>query len=480
MVSSLPDVATDRTTNSTLRFDTGSFRDRDSRVFAHHGKIYRALSSAALAHWESASQCEFWQQHLSAGSLISSQVIDATEAAALVGPPWAAVLQHPRLAWISYPYEWTFGMLQSAALLQLQILEDALASNITLKDATPYNIQFIGTRPIFIDVGSFTPYVPGTPWLAYRQFCQLFLYPLLLQAYRGCDFQAWLRGSLSGISPQQCRSLFSWTDLWRPGLLSHVWLHAAMERNIQVDSSTVSSQLRASGFTKDMVLQNVRGLRKLIQRLRWQPNRSRWSEYDRCSAPVRSDAAVKEELVQQITRQQRWSLVWDIGCNRGRYSRIASEQSDLVLAIDFDHLTVDTLYQELTQSGETGITPVVMNLADASPGWGWRGLERRRFEDRGQPDLILMLAVIHHLVLGENLLLDDVLDWIAERRAEVVLEFVDRDDPQVQTLLAHRAIEEPDYTRERFEAGVQSRFNLVARYDLPSGTRTLFHLSPRE
>lgn len=460
-------------------FDPGSFRDRDSRVFSRDGKIYRALTQAALDDWQAASRCDFWQCHQAAGSLIESELLESTLSARMIEAPYVSVLEHPRLPWISYPYEWTFRMLQQAALLQLQLLDEALAVDVILKDATPYNLQFQGTRPVFIDVGSFTRYTPGTPWLAYRQFCQLFLYPLLLQAYRGCDFQPWLRGSLAGITPQQCGSLFPWTDFWRKGVLSHVWLHALMERNVRVDNSALSSNMRATGFTKEMLQQNVRGLRRLIERLRWQPARSRWSDYDRCAAPVQSDATVKEEFVQQITQQQRWSLVWDIGCNRGRYSRIAAEHADLVLAIDFDHLTVDTLYEELAQAGELRIIPTVMNLAEASPGWGWRGTERRRFEDRGQPDLLLMLAVLHHLVLGENLLLADVLDWIAERQASVILEFIDREDPQVQTLLAHRAIQEPDYTREHFEALLHARFEVVRQLDLPSQTRTLYHLVPR-
>jgi len=461
------------------QYDPGSFRDRDSRVLLRDGRVYRALSQTAAEDWQSISQHKFWQRHQAAGSLIGSELVDAAHTAALLEAPYVAVLEHPRLPWISYPYEWTFQMLQAAALLQLQLLDEALAVDAILKDATPYNIQFQGTRPIFIDVGSFTRYTPGMPWLAYRQFCQLFLYPLLLQAYRGCDFQPWLRGSLSGMTPQQCRSLFSWTDFWRRGVFSHVWLHALMERNVRVDNSTLSSNMRATGFTKEMLQQNVRGLRRLIEGLRWQPRRSRWSDYDQCAAPVQSDAAAKEAFVQQVTQRQHWTQVWDVGCNRGRYSRIAAEQADLVLAIDFDHLTVDTLFAELAEAGERRVIPLVMNLADASPGWGWRGTERQRFEDRGQPDLLLMLAVLHHLVLGENLRLADVIDWIAERQSAVILEFIDRSDPQVQTLLAHRSIAEPDYTREHFECLVQARFTIVEQRELPSLTRTLYFLVPR-
>ena len=134
----------------------------------------------------------------------------------------AAVLRHERVPFVSYPYEWSFGMLRDAALLHLELLEAALAEDLVLKDASPYNVQWRGASPVFIDVGSFERLDPGEPWLGYRQFCALFLYPLLLQAYKGVAFQPWLRGSLEGISPEQFRSLMSARDLLRRGVLTHV------------------------------------------------------------------------------------------------------------------------------------------------------------------------------------------------------------------------------------------------------------------
>jgi hypothetical protein len=114
-----------------------------------------------------------------------------------------ALLEHERVPFVSYPYEWTFSMLRDAALLQLELQLQALEEGLTLKDASPYNVQWRGSRPVFVDVGSFERLREGEPWAGYRQFCTLYLYPLLLQAYKGIPFQPWLRGRLDGIEPRE-------------------------------------------------------------------------------------------------------------------------------------------------------------------------------------------------------------------------------------------------------------------------------------
>jgi hypothetical protein len=113
-------------------------------------------------------------------------------------------------------------MLQDAALLQLDLLIAALDEGMTLKDATPFNAQWIGTRSVFIDTASFTRAEAGIPWLGYRQFCEMFLYPLLLQAYKDVPFHPWLRGSLDGLDAGHVNQLMSLRDRLRPGVFTHV------------------------------------------------------------------------------------------------------------------------------------------------------------------------------------------------------------------------------------------------------------------
>jgi len=470
-------------TNDDVRsrsFNAGSFRDRIGRVFEEDGEIYRAVTAKGLREWDYASSLSFVQSAMQAGSIVQTNVESSAQMLESLSSAWAGMLHHERIPIVTYAYEWSFSMLRDAALLQLKLMQQALAEDAIFKDATPFNIQFRGTQPIFIDTPSIVQLQPGGLWDGYRQFCQMFLYPLMLQAYRGVDFQPFLRGRLDGISPQQFNALISFRDLFRKGVLAHVFLHSKMRRSQEPTSKErIDDSLRESGFQKELIQNNVSGLTKLIQKLNWAPKASTWSDYDAESDPVRLDAAAKESFVSEVVASSQWQQTWDIGCNLGRYSRIAAKHSDLVVALDSDHLTIDRLYKALQQEGLKNITPLVYDPADPSPNLGWRCLERVRFADRGQPDLILFLAVIHHLVFSGNLLLHDLIDWLAEQNSAVVIEFVDRTDPQVKSLLANREDVFVDYSREAFEACMKRRFDICRTLQLPSGTRTLMFVKPR-
>jgi len=398
------------------------------------------------------------------------------------------VLKHETVPVITWPFEWTFSMLLAAALLTLDLLNEALHEDAILKDATPYNVQFIGSCPTFIDTSSIVPLQPGQIWDGYRQFCQMFLYPLMLQSWKNVDFQPWLRGSLEGISPRDFSSLLSMLDMFRRGAFSHVWLHAKFQGQ-KTAKPKLAESMKSSGFSRDMIISNVQGLRRIVERLKWKAEKSTWSDYDKSSTPVQRDAVIKEQFISEVCRSRSlqsgagnvktWKTVWDLGCNQGRYSRLAALHADAVLAIDSDHLTVDRLFRALNAEGDRTITPLVCNLADPSPSLGWRLQERRSLEQRSKPELVFCLALIHHLVIGSNLLLSDVIDWLASLQATVVLEYVDRRDAQVQQLLANREDVFSDYSIEAFRHHVDRFFIVIKELPLADGMRSLFWLQPR-
>jgi len=464
---------------SAPAFVAGSWRDRSARVFLHSGKLYRALSESAARDWSQIAATEFFRKATAAEEIV--QTHSAPELHSLVhNAGYSAVLAHERVAAISWPWEWSFSMLQAAALLQLKLMIQALRENCILSDATPFNFQFVGVRPLLIDTGSLVVLRPGQTWEGYRQFCQQFLYPLLLQAWKGVDFQPWLRGRIEGIPAEQFAALLSARDLLRKGALSHVWLHARLAQHGQ--SVAVADSLSAAGFHKDLILNNVTGLQRLIQKLRWNRQQSTWSRYVQQAAHVSVDQPVKSEFVRTACQQQTPQTVWDLGCNLGHYSRIAAETSQ-VLAMDADHLTIDHLYRQLQAEPSDSlaarrITPLVMNLADPSPSLGWRHEERECLEQRSQPDLVLCLALIHHLVIGNNLRLEDVLDWLRSLNAVVILEWVDRRDPMVIQLLRNRRDVFYDYDEDRLLRALQGRFRILRTSQLPSDTRRLYLLAP--
>jgi hypothetical protein len=466
---------------TAARVEPGSFRDPVSRVLVTDEGVFRALSHEGLADWEALSSTELFQDAVSNGRIVATERVEGT-----VDLPdglleqTAAVLRHERVPFVSYPYEWSFGMLRDAALLHLELLEAALAEDLVLKDSSPYNVQWRGVKPVFIDVGSFERLTAGEPWLGYRQFCMLFLYPLLLQAYKGLPFQPWLRGSLEGISPEQVRNIMSFRDLFRRGVLTHVYLHERLERGGQDTARDVKRELRAAGFKKELIVANVRRLAKLVRRLEWKPPRSTWSGYEPTTSYENADAVRKEEFVRAAVGSQSRDLVWDLGCNVGRFARIAAENARYVVALDADSVVVERLYRALRDEGSSSILPLVANVLDPSPGLGWRGTERQALLERGRPDLVLCLALVHHLSIGGNVPVRDVVLWLASLGSAVVVEFPTRDDPQVQRLLAAKRDDmHGDYEGDLFERSLSDAFEIERSEALAGGTRLLYFARPR-
>ncbi|WDT94402.1 class I SAM-dependent methyltransferase [Thermoleophilum album] len=470
---------------AAARLDSGSFRDPESRVFYADGEVLRALSAEGLADFEALAQSALFARAQAEGRIVRTERVDDWRALdlPLVKEP-AAVLRHERVPFVSYPYEWPFSMLKDAALLQLDLLRDALAEALVLKDASPYNVQFVGARATFVDVGSFERLRPGETWTAYRQFCMLFLYPLLLQALRGVDYQPLLRGQIDGIDPFAMRALLPLRDRLRRGVFTHVTLHARLQQRYADRAgeirSSLSRQLADPALQRRLLDANVRKMRKLVERLRWQPASGVWVSYGERNTYSDEDTRLKEQFVEEAAAGARRRLVWDLGCNNGRYARIAARHADYVVAVDADQGPVELLYRDLREEGNDRILPLVMNLADPSPGLGWRGAERRPLWERGRPDLVLALALIHHIAISANVPVREFLDWLHSLGSELVIEFPTRDDPMVQKLLAgKRAGLHPDYERERFERELRELFEIRKSVELPSGTRILYHAYPR-
>ena len=308
----------------------------------------------------------------------------------------------------------------------------------------------------------------------------LFLYPLLLESYRGIPFQPWLRGSLEGIHPAEARSLLRGRDTLKGGVFKHVALHAKLERSHADTTKDVRKELRDAGFAKELIEANLKGLEKLVKGLAAPSDPTEWSDYGTTCSYSDEDTRVKEEFVRAAVHRQPRSLVWDLGANDGRYSRIAAEGSAYTIALDVDHGVVERLYRTLAQDGERTILPLVGDIADPSPGLGWRGRERLPLAERGAPDLVLALALVHHLMISRTIPQRELVDWLAELGSELVVEFPDRDDVMVKRLLSRkREGSHPDYTRSAFEESLRARFQIVSSVELPSGTRALYHATPR-
>ncbi len=394
---------------------------------------------------------------------------------------WVARLDHETIPVISYAYEWSYSMLRDAALLHLELLGEALDADLILKDSTHFNIQWRGARPVFIDVPSFEQLGAGEAWVGYRQFCCMFLYPLMLQAYKDIPFHAWLRGSIEGIAPEVMNRHMSLRDYLRSGVLTHVYLQSSLDKRYSDRPQNLRSAVADAGFHKELIRNNVRGLQKLIRKLEWRAGRSEWSHYATETSYDAAETERKQAFVARAAASNRWKLVWDLGATTGNYSRIAAKYADAVVAMDADHLAVDRLYRQLKSEDDSDsqkILPLVTNLADPTPSLGWRGAERKSLIERGRPELILSLALIHHVVIAANIPVRDFVEWLASTGAALVIEFVTREDEMVQTLLRNKADQYSDYTTEYFEQALAEFFQIQEREELKGGRRIIYFAQP--
>jgi hypothetical protein len=460
--------------HSEAEVNAGSFRDRDGRVYHFQERIFRGLSESALETWRQLQAKPFYTRLAESGKVIGTRELPLEEnpLPADVQAQWAGFLEHDPVPVISYPYEWTFSMLKAAAGLQLHLVERAVSNGFTLKDATPYNIQFVGRKPVFIDIPSFEPLQQGEPWSGYRQFCEMFLFPLLLQAYKGCNFQPFMRASIDGIDVQMAASLFGTRDRFRKGVMSHVWLQSKLDRRYGGSSENVRSSLKSAGFNRELILVNVRKLQKLVKKLEWKATGSEWGDYTEFHNYSDDDHLVKEEFIRRSIVDEKPETVWDIGCNTGQFSRIAAAECAQVVSTDIDHVAVERLF--LNPDTPDNILPLVQNVADPSPNWGWRNRERSDLQTRSRPELVLCLALIHHVVITANIPLAEFIDWLAGLTDKLVIEYVSRSDDKVKTLLRNKEDKYQDYSRESLESNIKRHFDIRSQQQVNNGDRILY------
>lgn len=468
--------------SSLSRVDPASFRDPHSAVLLAGDQVLRRLSPPAADDWRRLREAAFFARRVSAGEVIGTEELDAADRPDVGDETaWPVVLRHDRIPFVSYPYEWCFSQLQDAGGLHIDLLLDALAERLTMKDGYAYNLQFRGAAPVFIDVGSFEAY-GGGPWAGYRQFCQTVLFPLLLQAHRNVSYRPLLRGQVNGVEPVQMRALMGGRDLMRTGVLKHVVLHSAVDARSagKGDGSRATAEkLRDSGYSDAVALAAARNVGTLVRRLRWKPGESHWTTYQQTSTYTDDERQQKAAFVSEALARQASRLVLDLGCNDGTFARLAQEHADYVVAVDGDEQTIDALYRQLRAEGNRAILPLVMDLTDPSPAIGWRSQERASFLDRARPDAVLALALVHHLAIGANVPLPEVVSWLHGFGGRLVVEFVEPTDPMARRLLANKPEGLfPDYRREVFEELLAARFRVEKQVTLTGGTRTLYAAVP--
>lgn len=450
--------------------DPGSFRDPAGFVFRRDGVLYRQVNKSYAPTFDRLEKTGFLGKLQSEGLLVGHEqlgVETGSTADALT------VLRPDVVPFISYPYEWCFGELRDAALLTLDLQRRALDAGFVLRDASAYNVQFVGGYPVFIDSLSFGIYSEGQPWQAYGQFCEHFLAPLALMAEHDARLATIQRSFADGIPLEIASRLLGMKTWLRPGLMLHVHAHAKSRKRFANEA----------GKQRDRTL-SLAALRRLIEHLcqtiegiRLDPTGTTWAEYETEHNYTADAATEKREAVRAMLARLQPETVWDLGANTGVFSAVAPDGAR-VIAIDGDHAAVERHYRRVRQQNSL-ILPLVMDLSNPSPARGWAHAERKSLAERGPADAVLALALIHHLVLGGGVPLGSVAQWLSGLTRFAIVEFVPPDDEQVLRLIAGRTEATHPYSEPDFRRAFDRYFSLLETRALTNSGRALFLFEKR-
>ncbi len=450
----------------------GSFRDPSGFLFRREGVLYRQINAVYREHYDALVGSGLYKDLTDAGLMVRHEEVDVPPA-----EPAAAyrIIRPEPVPFISYPYEWCFGELKDAALATLGIQRMALDRGLTLKDASAYNIQFLGGRPALIDTLSFEK-LRMKPWVAYRQFCQHFLAPLLLMALRDHRLGQLSRVFIDGVPLDLASLLLPGSTRLRPGIAMHIHLHAASQKHYATKAVAVKerpvSLVSLKGLTDS--------LERLVRKTQFRLTKTEWGGYYQDTNY--SDAAFedKKRIVSELLETAKPRAVWDLGANTGVFSRLAARRGVPTVAFDIDPVAVELNYREVVKGKEAHILPLVLDLANPSPGIGWAGAERDSWLARGPVDAVLALALIHHLAIANNLPFAMISETLSRTCDRLIIEFVPKSDSQVRRLLQTREDVFPGYTREGFEREFGRHFSIERSAPVKGSERTLYLMKARD
>lgn len=441
----------------------GSFKDPSGEVFKKNGGIYRRINFFYRDHYDFFIKSGLFKSLVDDRLLINHREIEKKSSLA-----YYLIIKPEMVPFISYPYEWCFTQLKQAALTTLQIQKRALKYDMSLKDCSAYNIQFLKGKPILIDTLSFEKYNEGKPWVGYRQFCQHFLAPLALMGYKDLRAGILSRVFLDGIPLDLTSSLLPYRTYINFGLLTHIHLHAGSRRSNHISENKNQNVKRLA------LLGLLDSLESTVKNLKYSFKGSVWGDYYSDLIYKENSFRQKKEFVEFYLRKIQPKTVWDLGANTGVFSRIAGALNIQTISFDSDREAVEKNYLQVLKNNEENILPLVMDITSPSPSIGWGNKEKESLFNRGPADMVLALALIHHLAIANNLPLEKIAKYFSSITKGLIIEFVPKNDPNVKKMLTYRQDIFKNYDLENFTGEFKRYFNIKISRDIKNTQRKIF------
>lgn len=445
-------------------FQQGSFRDPAGHIFVNNKSVFRSIHHNYQTNYDYLIKSGLFE-HLTKNNLLVSH-----EELSVHNDGAYKTIKPKVIPFISYPFEWTFSQLKDAALLTLEIQEIALSYGMTLKDASAYNVQFIGSKPIFIDTLSFEIYNPSKPWVAYRQFCQHFLAPLALSSHVDIRINHLLRQFLDGIPLDFASKLLPTKTKLNFSLLTHLHLHAKSSAYYADKKVALGNKV----FSKHSMLALIDSLKNAIKSLTFKMPKTQWGDYYDNTNYSKEAFENKLTIIKGYLEKIKPQEVWDMGANSGIFSNLAAMQNAYTLSFDFDHVAVEKNYLESKEKNSKNILPLVLDITNPTPSLGWHHQERNSLLKRGPAEMVFALGLVHHLVITNNIPLHLIAYFLKDIGKYLVVEFIQKDDSQVQRLMFNKQDNNHQYCEDSFEYAFANYFTIVDKSHIEQSKRVLY------
>ncbi len=448
-----------------------SHRDPAGFIFEHGEKFYRQVNKVYAADYDLLLQSGLYSRLVKENKLLAHEEL---KECIIENADGYKTLLPEQLPFVSYPYEWCFHQWKDAALLTLNILKISLGYGMILKDATPFNIQFVQGSPVLIDTLSFEKYDPTKPWIAYRQFSECFIAPLLLARHRSPELLKLFCQYPDGIPLHLLVKLLPFKSRLNLNTQLHIFLQASVKGKQENEIKTKQA------FSSEKLHRIVDNLLYFVRSIHAPAASGNWNNYYGETVLSREYLEEKKRIVEDWTNSLPVKTVLDLGTNTGHFAQICSAQGKSVIAIDADVECIDRLYKECKQKKTTNILPLCVDLSNPTPAIGWDNKERTSFPTRAKAELCLALALIHHLAISRNLGFSQIACSLGKMATRLIIEFIPKADPKVALLLKNRTDIFESYHELSFTNAFEKKFTIEKKQVLTNSGRILFLMKRKE
>lgn len=440
-----------------------SYKDPSGFVFKQEGSYFRQINFSYKENYDFLLKSGLYKK------LTEEKLLIPHKEVKMVGEKgYYKIIRPETIPFVSYPYEWCFSAYKEAALKTLEIQKIAMDYGMSLKDASSYNMAFYKGGFVLLDTLSFEKADFKKPWIAYRQYLQHFLSPLLLMSKKDERLVVLMRYFVNGIPLDLTDKLLPTFSKTNISLIGHL-------KSYKFSNKTYTERgIKIGNFGERQFRAIIENLYGLVASLAIPDKKSEWSDYYRETNYSKKSSDYKLNFVNREIKRLNPQTIWDFGANSGNYSSDGTGNISNIMQFDNDIQAVEKAFNEAKKKNLSNTQALYMDLFNPSPPLGWMSRERMSLIERGPADLVLALALIHHLAVGNNINFFQMADFFSKTGKNLIIEFIPKDDSNFQKIMGVREDVFKNYTQDNFEAAFLKYYHLVEKSKITGSKRWLY------